>query len=561
MSAEIQSVRIFIAYSSKDLEFQRELKNHLEPLVRNKRIVVMDNYAINPGDNWDEKIGQMLEQSDIVLLLLSADALASPHFFREAGIAIERRRQGRTDIIPVKLRPCDLEDEPLLQELDLLEVLPEKDVPVVKWQHRDEAYVSIVKGLKTVLRVREEAFAALEQRTQRQREYADLTDQADALMKKKKWTEAKALLDKALTMWEKGFEPRWELLEKQLDKCKEEIRAVEDAERKKQQAAVESADNAEWQTAEEADTEAAYKKYLSKYSEGLHAAAAKAKLDAFEKSRAVAIAAEKEAERKATEAAEKKKKEDADRKHREAEEAEKKNDPFADLMLPIKGGAFDMGDTFGEGYDAEKPVHRVTVKDFYLCKYPVTQAQWKAVMGDTPSHFKGDDLPVEKVSWDDAQNFIKKLNKKTGKKYRLPSEAEWEYAAREGGKKVRFGNGKDIADPKEINFCAKEEYKKPYSKAGEYHQKTTPAAATFGPNALGLHDMSGNVWEWCEDVWHDNYKSAPDDGSAWITGGDQSFRVVRGGSWSNNPDYCRAASRYRYYSVLRGSDLGFRLAR
>jgi tetratricopeptide (TPR) repeat protein len=253
MSTEIQAARIFIAYSSTDLEFQKELKNHLEPLVRNKRIVVMDNYAINPGDNWEKKIGQMLEQSDIVLLLLSADALASPHFFREAGIAIERRRQGRSDIIPVKLRPCDLDDEPLLQELDLLEVLPEKDVPVVKWQHRDDAYLSIVKGLKKVLRVREEASAAREERAQQAIAAAD--------------------------------------------------------------------DDAAWQRTEKNDTEAAYKKYLQQYPDGLYAAQAAQKIATYEQAREAAEAAEKEKQesaRRASEESARLKKEQEDQNRLEA---------------------------------------------------------------------------------------------------------------------------------------------------------------------------------------------------------------------------------------------------
>ena len=219
-----------------------------------------------------------------------------------------------------------------------------------------------------------------------------------------------------------------------------------------------------------------------------------------------------------------------------------------------------MGDTFGDGDASEKPIHKVTVPDFHLCKYPVTQAQWKKIMGDNPAHFKGDDLPVEQVSWDHAQAFLKKLNAKTGQEYRLPSEAEWEYAAREGGKKVRFGNGKDIADPKEMNFDGTKEYKEPYSAIGEYREKTTPVSQ-FKPNALGLHDMSGNVWEWCQDVWHEDYKGAPNDGTAWEQGGDSTRRVVRGGSWLNIPLDCRAAFRSRFDTDFRGIVSGFRLAR
>lgn len=317
------------------------------------------------------------------------------------------------------------------------------------------------------------------------------------------------------------------------------------------------ADDTAWEFASEAGTERAIQKYLDKYPEGLHAAEARALLADWEAKRRAAAEAEKKKKEQDAALA----REEAARKKREAEAAERSHlDPFHGLMIHIKGGTFEMGDVFGEGLESEKPVHNVTVRDFYLCKYPVTQGQWQAIMGKNPSYFKGNEmLPVENVSWDDAQAFIKKLNEKTGLNYRLPSEAEWEYAAREGGKKVRFGNGKDIADPTEMNFNASEQYKQPYSRVGEYCQKTTPVDH-FPPNALGLHDMSGNVWEWCEDRWHDNYQGAPADGSAWITG-DNDRRVCRGGSWDFNPEYCRSAYRGWSWAVSRYDYLGFRLAR
>ncbi len=182
-----------------------------------------------------------------------------------------------------------------------------------------------------------------------------------------------------------------------------------------------------------------------------------------------------------------------------------------DGLIFIRGGAFDMGCTSEQQDcidDREKPTHRVTVGDFYLGKYEVTQKLWQEIMGNNPSNFKNCDMcPVEQVSWDDVQEFLQKINAKyPGRNYRLPTEAEWEYAARGGGKAVLFGNGKNIADPKEINFDASASYKTSYSLAGEYRAKTVPVGSLNSSNALGLHDMSGNVWEWCSDWYAPNFR-------------------------------------------------------
>ncbi|PID76721.1 MAG: Sulphatase-modifying factor protein [Deltaproteobacteria bacterium] len=229
-------------------------------------------------------------------------------------------------------------------------------------------------------------------------------------------------------------------------------------------------------------------------------------------------------------------------------------------FVKIKGGCFQMGDTFGEGADNEKPVHKVCVDDFYLGAYEVSQKEYQEIMGENPSYFKGENYPVEKVSWDDAQEFIRKLNARSnGVKYSLPTEAQWEYAAREGGKRVRFGNGKDVIDPAEANFDCREENKESYSRAGEY-RKTTVPVDSFSPNALGLYNMSGNVCEWCQDRYHDNYQGAPTDGSTWETGGKGSVRVFRGGGWINLPGRVRAADRYWFRADLNNFFLGFRLS-
>lgn len=230
-------------------------------------------------------------------------------------------------------------------------------------------------------------------------------------------------------------------------------------------------------------------------------------------------------------------------------------------MIFVEGGTFQMGDTFGDGNSDEKPVHEVSLDSYYIGETPVTQALWKAVMGNNPSYFKNcDECPVEQVSWEDAQEFIRKLNSQTGKRYRLLTEAEWEYAARERGRKVRFGNGQDILRPSEANFDASAPYKKAFSVAGEYRGKTTPVKS-FRPNSLGLYDMSGNVWEWCED-WYDAkfYASATAKEHNSINKSRTNYRVLRGGSWYRDSDDSRAANRDGDNPANRGDSVGFRLA-
>jgi formylglycine-generating enzyme required for sulfatase activity len=183
-------------------------------------------------------------------------------------------------------------------------------------------------------------------------------------------------------------------------------------------------------------------------------------------------------------------------------------------------------------------------------------------MGNNPSYFKNcDDCPVEQVSWDEVQDFLKKLNAQyPGNNYRLPTEAEWEYAARGGGKAVLFGNGKNTADPNEINIDGNISYKKTYSKLGESPSKTVPTGSLHSPNMLGLHDMSGNVYEWCSD-WYasDYYKNSPTTNPTGPSSG--SSRVCRGGSWGNSPQYCRVATRSLSFPYNIDPFIGFRLSR
>ena len=210
-------------------------------------------------------------------------------------------------------------------------------------------------------------------------------------------------------------------------------------------------------------------------------------------------------------------------------------------MVSIPGGTFTMGSPNSEKRREidESPHHRVTVPGFFMARYQVTQRQWQAVMGDNPSRFKGENLPVEMVSWHDSQEFCKRLAKKNGLLYRLPSEAEWEYACR-AGTTTPFHFGATITTDL-ANYDSSYSYAQ--EPKGKSCKRTTPVGS-FPPNAFGLYDMHGNVWEWCQDTWHDNYQGAPTDGRAWITNNSKKERkVLRGGFWSRIPRGCRSAAR------------------
>lgn len=207
----------------------------------------------------------------------------------------------------------------------------------------------------------------------------------------------------------------------------------------------------------------------------------------------------------------------------------------------VPSGCFVMGS--GDGDIDERPPHKVCLKGFYLGRYEVTQAQYQEITGKDPSFYKGPNLPVEQVSWDEAKSFVGALANRSNERIRLPSEAEWEYACRGGEQSELCGRGSadDLA------------WYRPNSGM------TTHSVGQKRANAWGLHDMSGNVWEWVEDCYN-SYQGAPTDGSASITG-DCSRRVTRGGSWSNSPALVRSATRFRGEPSTRGIVLGFRVAR
>ncbi|XGV99095.1 MAG: formylglycine-generating enzyme family protein [Leptolyngbya sp. BL-A-14] len=234
-------------------------------------------------------------------------------------------------------------------------------------------------------------------------------------------------------------------------------------------------------------------------------------------------------------------------------------------MVEVPTGRFLMGAPATErsSLESERPRHRVAVPSFFMSQQAITQAQWRTVaalpqvkrsLRSNPSHFKGDYLPVESVSWFDAMEFCDRLSQHTGAAYRLPSEAEWEYACR-AGTTTPFHFGETITSQlanygSAFTYAAEAE--------GEYRQSTT-VMESFSHNAFGLSGMHGNVWEWCADTWHDSYHGAPSRSVAWVNGGKADWRSLRGGAWADTPDQTRSATRSGYPAASLNRMIGFRV--
>ena len=226
-------------------------------------------------------------------------------------------------------------------------------------------------------------------------------------------------------------------------------------------------------------------------------------------------------------------------------------------MVAVAGGTFTMGATSEQGSDYEndeRPTHQVTLSDYWIGETEVTEALWTAVMGSTPSyHKRGDNYPVENVSWDDCQTFITKLNSLTGETFRLPTEAEWEFAARGGTKSegYKYSGSNTIGDVAWYTVNA-------YDVGSSSPNYGKHPVATKAANELGIYDMNGNVWERCQD-WYGSYSSAAQTNPTGPTTG--TYRVFRGGSWNNNARFCRVSNRHYFTPSYSDCYLGLRLAR
>lgn len=555
----VRAVTVFVSYSREDEPLRVELEKHLSSLRRSHAIADWYDRKIDAGTEWAKEIDRRLQSADVILLLISPAFIHSEYCSgMELTQAMARHEAGQACVIPIILRPADWENEPFAK----LQAYPDHAKPVTKWEDRDEAFVTIVRGIRAAVTRIAERLSALptpEEETeaivekiveigQGEEQYRDevlfclkqdageisevsrvilngLQESLDLFSDRARQIEAEVsrpfqIFRRAVVgLNVKSITPQ---IQTRLDRLQQSLKlSDEDA-----TAIVESVVSA----IADPDPIIAVppKPSLSTFS--------------FEVIRVNLRGQE------------------LNRRSGQANYFREKlaGGIFLD-MVSIPSGMFQMDAAKGRAQNTERPQHRVTIEPIFMSKYAVTQAQWRAItqlpkinrdLEPEPSDFKGDNRPVECVSWDDAIEFCDRLNRKTGKQYRLPSEAEWEYACR-AGTTTPFHFGQTIT-PDLANYDGNYIYT--FERKGIY-RKSTVEVGSLPPNAFGLYEMHGNVWEWCADLWHNNYQNAR-------TRSDQinDLRVLRGGSWFNSPASCRSNDCNLLKRVDFGNKGGFRLA-
>lgn len=580
----MEKTKVFIAYAREDETFLHHLKKYLAPLELNQSIEVWYDGEIEPGEVWNSTIKKHLHQADIILLLVSATALASPYFWNEeVKDALARHERKEAIVVPVILSYCGWQ----MTDLQQLQALPKDAKPISAWEDESAAYNSVLKGI-------DKRVKTIQQRKQREKTKKPypasqnknninfgkilkiilpvligiiavvfvvpyLTNLPDNDVTKD--TSIHSDIEKA-TINQPQTQPYTDndAVKKQANEEAEKRRqdSIQEKKLRELQAATEAAKKEKEQLTEIRKQQIEQRRLDSIAKEEQIQRQQQAAEKAKKEQERLAKMQRQQAEQRAMEAAKKEQERlaEIEKQRKEKEKFNSLPKPIQDLlnnMVRVQGGDFTMGSNEG---DDEKPPHTVTLSSFNIGKYEVTQAQWQAVMGSNPSHFKdcGSRCPVEKVSWNDVQEFIKKLNRMTGKTFRLPSEAEWEYAAR-----GRRSDGYKYAGSDNIESVAWYT-KNSYDKGKSHPDYGTHTVGTKSPNELGLYDMSGNVWEWCSDWYDENYYKNSPRNNPQGPSSTQSFRVLRGGSWSHYYYDCRVANRLRVQPSDSYTLVGFRLA-
>ena len=531
----IERRELFISYSHLDRSWLERLRKNLKRLETRYGLQRWDDSRLQAGDLWREEIEQALARAKVALLLVSPDFLASdfidgielPPLFKAA------EREG-LKILWVHLRPAFWESHEEIAKYQ--RVIPRsKAVSLLSDAEQDEAMVQIAKEIQA-------AFTQLEA-------------QREALQKA---AEAEALASTQAEARRREDEERKEAVRKEEVQKQEARRQREEIDRLHRLHAENEARSEADRLRKIVEQLEAEKKELqgrviqANPSQGTHQGLSLIQIPT-KRGWIVREGSQWQIKKEAI----------------SVEGYEQKLAEGIGLRLvQIPAGRFEMGSPGSEeGRDADEgPQHLVELQSFFLGQAPVTQAQWKVVaawpkvavdLNPTPSRFKGDNRPVERVSWEEAMEFCHRLSQHSNLAYTLPSEAQWEYSCR-AGTRTPFAFG-DTLTPELANYDANYTYG---SGPKGISRKETLDVGSFPANAWGLHDMHGNVWEWCLDPWHKTYGEAPSDGTAWVNGAeDEGVRLLRGGSWSINPRGCRSAYRYGGPQDDRLNHVGFRLCR
>lgn len=501
-------LKTFIIYARDDKAHKDDLLRHLKPLVAAKMLHIWHDGDINPGEEWEKAIKKNLKASEIILVLVTVNCLNSEFIQTdELEAALLQMQEGESKIIPIIVSPCGWKFQPIFRNL---QGLPEDMKPITKWENRDEAWTNVIEGIAAMA---EHIHVEKSQIEKNKAEAAEVERLAKIAEEERLQNEKIAAAEKAererLAKIEEESMERERLLKIEADKQEKERLAKIQAEEKSNMA-----------------FSSQQKQNYTPYYIGGAVLSLLLVLGVWQPWNDTSKNLTGLKDPSGLDAA------------KIETPITKSKDPFEGQFVKIPAGSFMMGD---KESDYAQPVHKVNIGSFYMLKTEVTQAQWKAVMGSNPSNFSNcDDCPVENVSWDDIQVFLKKLNTLTGKNYRLPSEAEWEYAAR-GGQDFKYAGSNNIDE---------------VAWYGENAGGTPHPVGNKKANRYGLYDMTGNVWEWCEDTWHDSYKGAPTDGSAWVDNKSLNH-VLRGGSWYEVASSARLSTRPDS-PPLRNTDMGFR---
>lgn len=564
------------------------------------------------GEERDRQINENLNTADIILLLISSDFIASNYCWEiEVTTAIERHNAGEACVIPIILRRVDWSETPFAK----LQSLPKNAEPITSWTNRDDAFANVAQGIRAaagqLIEKRQQKLtlarkeAAIAEYCQQAEEFAadgeisfveseilkdlqeklELTDQEARTVRDKvlePYGRYKENLDKYRQIFTKlvdaqGY-PLGEKAKADLKKLQQYYKIKDDdvaflnkkAEAQKQQQEAQrlrqERERAEYQRQQaelqkQTATESSTPISVPESSPNIQTLPFEFDTATITVKSTGLLGLGKTHEIKRS------------RKRAKFFKEDLSNDVILE-MVAIPGGKFLMGSPENEPErdSDESPQHNVTIQPFFMGKFPVTQSQWTVVaslskvnidLNSQPSNFKGTNRPVERVSWDEVIEFCARLSNKTGKSYRLPSEAEWEYACR-AGTTTPFYFGEtittDLANYRGTDWNYQETlYPGNYNEGpkGEFRKQTTDVE-NFSPNAFGLYDIHGNVFEWCQDGWHKNYNAAPTDGSAWMS--DDNYRMLRGGSWYYSPKLCRSAFRLIYDAGSSYSNYGFRVA-